>query len=263
MREEFTFNGVHCDAHSVAFVVTSWPVAATPSINKFSIPGRHGTLRYRGTWLGEQRLEGIMYLLSTTDEVISYADMLSRKTGISAWLRPGGRKQLILDAAPDRFYMAEIEDELTISTDEWGNGCIPITFTLQPFAYAITSDSTTTATLAANTGTSMTLSLRGNSAAPIAMELTANATLTWAQLTLNGSTFRLEGMLLSAGQKVLISFDLDTGEVMSITCAGAAGMRYLAASSPACLEARPGANTITAKADAACSLTLSARGRWQ
>jgi phage-related protein len=261
LREEFAFNGIHCDAHNAAFVVESWPVAPAPTINKHSIPGRHGTIRYPGTFRGEQALTGMLYLLSSTGEVISYADMLTRKTAIAAWLCPGGRKRLILDAAPDRFYMAEIEQELTISTDEWGNGCIHIVFSVQPFTYATVEDVAET-TLAADTAKNVSLTLKGNQPAPLAMELTASAALTWAQLTLGGKTIRLEGMSLASGQKAIISYDLEAGEVMAITHNGAAGMRYLAASSKVPFEAQAGSNTISARSSAASALKLTARGRW-
>ena len=262
-REEFTFGGVHCDAHNAAFIADSWPVAAEPEINKYEIPGRHGTIRFPGTWLKEQLLEGRLYLLSETGEPITYHEMLLRKTEISTWLRPGGRKQLIMDAANDRFYMAEIEHALIIYTDDWGNGRIDIAFTCQPFTYAIRED-TADATLDGASAQNAALTVRGNQPAPIAMRLVAGAALTWVQLTLGGDTLRLENMSLTMGQELLITYDLDSGELMAISHNGSAGMQYMTASSPdEGLKAAPGANTISVNADAACAVELTARGRWQ
>ena len=119
-REEFKFGGVHCDAHRAAFIADSWPAAAEPTINKYEIPGRHGTIRYTGTWYREQELTGRLYLLAEDDEPILYREMLQRKAEIAAWLQPGGRRQLIMDAAPDRFYMAEIEHALIVGHGRLG-----------------------------------------------------------------------------------------------------------------------------------------------
>lgn len=262
-REEFTFGGIHCDAHNAAFIVDKWPVAAKPTINKYDIPGRHGTVRFPGTWMQEQTLEGRLYLLTSDGEPITYQELHRRKTEISAWLQPGGRKPLVMDAAPDRYYMAEIEQELAIATDDWGNGRIDIVFTVQPFCYSLILD-TAAVTLNGISAQETTLHVRGNRAAPIGMKLTAAATLTWATLTLNGETLRLEGMSLLAGEKAIISYDRDSGELMAITHNGDAGLTYMTASSPdEGLAASPGRNVISLHADAACAITLYARGRWQ
>ncbi len=262
-REDFSFGGVHCSEHNAVFIVDQWPVAAAPIINKYQIPGRHGTLRYPGMTFEEQTLEGRLYLLADDGEPITYADMLRRKTLLSTWLQADSRQQLIMDAAPDRFYMAEIEHALTITTDEWGNGCLSLAFTLQPFTYSLFPDPAS-ATLDGASAKELTLVVKGNQPAPVAMELTASAALTWVELTLGDDTVRLENMSLAAGQKAVISYDLDAGEIMAVTHNGDAGMAYYAASSPdEGLKAAPGSNTISANADAACTLTLTARGRWQ
>lgn len=262
-REEFTFNGVHCDAHKAAFIVDTWPVAAEPTINKYEIPGRNGTVRYPGTWYNEQTLEGRLYLLGDDDAPITFNEMLRRKTEISAWLQAGGRKPLIMDAMPDRYYMAEIESALTIVTDDWGNGRIDIVFTLQPFCYALIEDAAGVTLDGAN-AQELALRVRGNRQAPVAMVLTAAAALTWVELTLGSDTLRLENMSLSAGQQAVISYDLEAGELMAVTHNGAAGMSYMTAGSPdEGLKASPGSNTITANADAACAIALTVRGRWQ
>lgn len=262
-REDFSYGGVHCETHNAVFIVDQWPVAATPVINKYKIPGRHGSIRYPGKTFEEQTLEGRLYLLTNDEEPMTFSDMLLRKTALSVWLHADSRMQLIMDAAPDRFYMAEIEHKLTIITDDWGNGRLDIAFTLQPYSYSVEED-TAAATLDGVNAQNITLTVHGNQPAPIAMELTASASLTWVELTLGGDTLRLENMTLETGQKAVISFDLAVGEIMAVTHNGDAGMQYYAASSPdEGLKASPGSNTISANADAACTLAFSARGRWQ
>lgn len=261
MRQEFTFNGTHCDAYNVAFVADHWPMAAKPTVNKIAVSGQHGTIRFRGRSYGEAVLSGTLYLLDPDNEVISYSEMLRRTADIAAWLCPEGRKRLVLDAMPDRFYMAEVEDELTVATADWGNGSIPITFTLQPFAYATVEDRES-AGLTAQVDQQIDLFVSGNQSAPVGAELTASSSITNIMLLLHGQMLGFAGLSLSAGQTLQVAYDLEMGEIMRVQAAGAPGLRYLRADSVVPFEAKPGRNALTIRADGAGTIRIQARGRW-
>lgn len=261
MRQEFRFNGVHCDAHRVAFVADRWPAAAQPTINKVAMSGRSGSLRFPGMARQEKTLKGKLYLLDEDERLITYREMLRRSADLAAWLCPDGRKPLILDATPDRYYLAEVENELNVSTDDWGNGCIEVTFTLQPFTYAMAED-TVSITLTANNATVVQLPLRGNQPAPMTLIATPTAPMTELTVRHCGDFLRFVSMQAPAGKTVAINCNLAQGEVITATVADAPGMRYLSPDSMLPFILSPGANELVVWSNAPCAITLAARGRW-
>ena len=68
---------------------------------------------------------------------------------MAAWLcGTDGRGKLILDALPDRYFIAEVSDEAALTDDDWASGEAAIAFTCQPFAYAVSEDGVTVQTSA-------------------------------------------------------------------------------------------------------------------
>lgn len=51
---------------------------------------------------------------------------------ISAWLINARRAKLILDSDTSRYYEAEVVDKMQLSMDNWHNGSIKLSLTLQP-----------------------------------------------------------------------------------------------------------------------------------
>lgn len=258
----FTFNGRHCDEFGTAYIVSKWPGAAPVTPNTASVSGRDGTIRYDGQTYEEKSTSGTIYILDENDELMSYTDMMSRADEIVAWLQPGGRKQLILDAIPERFYMAEILHEIQFETDEWENGAASLAFTLQPFSYAINPD-TVAYTLAAGVAQAKTLALPGDMPAPVTATITAAAAVTWVQVAIGGAVMRLEGMSLASGDVVTIDADIAKAETVTVSINGVASRGYMTAASACPFTAQPGNNTVTLSASGACSVSVSARGRWK
>lgn len=262
MRQEFSFGGVHCDEHNAVFIAEGWPVAAPATPNKLALSGVHGTLRYKGKTYGEKLFSGTMYLLDPDDEIITYNEMLSRTTELARWLCADGRHPLVLDAMPDRYYLGEVEDEVTVQADEWGNGSLPLSFVLQPFTYALV-ESRATNTLAASTAKALTLHLPGNRPAPVGLTLTATGTsLAQVELTLGDRYMKLAGLGLKKNQALHVYHDLAIGEVMRVEIDGVSSLGKLDSTSTIPFEALPGPNTITVKASGAARIDLFARGRW-
>lgn len=262
MRQEFTFNGEHCDAHNAAFVADGWPVAAAATPNKFAVSGVHGTLRYPGKTYSEKTFSGMLYLLDVDNRVITYSEMLERTAELARWLCPEGRRELVLDAMPDRFYIGEVEAALTVQTDSWGNGAVPVTFVLQPFTYNRLEDSVSTQ-LTASARKTLTLQLAGSQTAPIGFTLTATGSVVnQVELAMGSSLLRFANLNLKKNQVMKVWYDLSVGEFMRAEVNGAAGMVFLQPESTVPFEASPGGNALSVLSSGACDIRVFARGRW-
>jgi predicted phage tail component-like protein len=257
----FTFAGRHVSQFDAAFLATKWPMAAAATLNKATVPGRHGSLRYPGGTLGEKSLEGILHWTDPDNALITYEEMMDRAYHISAWLQTGKREPLILDAAPDKYYLADVETELPLSTSQWANGACNLKFVLQPFAYALRKVTAQVA-LAANTAQNIAMHLTGTADAPIGAIVTASAALNWVELAIGGQVLRLENLGMAAGQMLEIKAEPETGELMTVEMGGIPALGKVTAASATPLYASPGQVTVAAKASADCTLALFLRARW-
>jgi len=262
MDNGFTFAGRHNSELGTAFLVTKWPGSAPMTINDVTISGRDGTIRYPGQTFGTKPFEGNLYILDPDNELMSNTRMMERVREIVAWLQPGGQQQLVLDAEPDVFYMAEIVQSIDFVTTEWENGSTQLKFVLQPFAYAL-HDTSVQYTLAANVEQTKTLTLPGNRPAPMKARVTAQAAITWVQIAIGSKLIRLHNMALISGDVILIDADVTTSEVLTVAINGTPSRGYVTDTSAYPLWAQPGVNAVIASADGACTLAVSARGRWK
>ena len=113
----FSFNGKHCDDFDVTFLPSAYPFIPAQSIPQTSVGGRHGTLRWQGRTFSPKRLKGKLYFLNTSgdDTPIPTDELLRRASDVTAWLcGTDGRGKLILDALPDRYFIAEVSDEAAL-----------------------------------------------------------------------------------------------------------------------------------------------------
>lgn len=258
---EFTFHGHHIREFGAVFLPERWPGAAATAINDASVSGRHGTLRYPGETFGERTLSGRLYLISPDDEPLSYAAMLARAEALCGWLKTGGRGPLILDAAPERLYMAEVKGAISFTTEEWPSGCAEVAFTLQPFAYAL-RDSLTTVILSPGQAQSVSLYVPGNQPAPLLLTLTASGPLSALRVEADGQVLAFEGLGLGAGGKLSVAAPLETGEVMTCEAGGGSGMCRITAQSAVPFWMSPGLRRMVVEADGAGEMRLGVRGRW-
>lgn len=142
----FSFSGKHCDDFDVTFLPSAYPLIPAQSVPQTSVGGRHGTLRWQGRTFSPKRLKGKLYFLNTSgdDTPIPTDELLQRASDVTAWLcGTDGRGKLILDALPDRYFIAEVSDEAALMDDDWASGEAAIAFTCQPFAYAVSEDGVT------------------------------------------------------------------------------------------------------------------------
>lgn len=264
MDNGFTFGGIHNSELGTAFLATKWPGSAPLTVNEATIPGRDGTIRLPGQTYGTKTLEGTLYILDPNDELMTNTQMMERISEIMPWLQPGGRQRLILDAEPDRLYLAEIVHGISFTTDDWENGAADLTFVLQPFAYARDERTVQLSVTAPNGMQAKTLTVPGNREAPLQAQITALASMTWVQLSTDMvHRLRLENLTLQSGDVVTIRADIDASEVVTVSVNDTAAKRYVQALSTIPLLLTPGANTITLAAGGACNAIVTARGRWR
>lgn len=205
----FSFNGKHCDDFDVTFLPSAYPFIPVQSIPQTSVGGRHGTLRWKGRTFSPKRLKGKLYFLNTSgdDTPIPTDELLRRASDVTAWLcGTDGRGKLILDALPDRYFIAEVSDEAALMDDDWASGEAAIAFTCQPFAYAVSEDGVTVQT-SANAAKSAALGVQGNAETMLAFRVTcASGTMNTATVETPTCRFDFTGLGMTAGETLVARY---------------------------------------------------------
>ena len=140
----FTFDGKHClnDMHCIFRQDT---LDAIPEVNRnaYEIAGRSGSIRYDDglARLSEKSYSGTLYLLKAdgSTNLMTGQEVHDRIHDIASWLINAKRARMILDGDAARYYEAEVIDSGEISYEDWANGAITVTFTLQPYCQDIAS----------------------------------------------------------------------------------------------------------------------------
>lgn len=263
----FSFCGRHCEELGVAFLPSQYPFVPAQDIPTASIAGRHGTLRWKGRTFRPRYLKGTLYLLGEDDEPITTEELLRRGSELALWLcGQDGRGELILDALPDRYFIAEVDAEAALKDTDWLSGEAAISFTCQPFARSVRED---TASADTETGTAKTIhiSVSGNYETPLAFDVknTSGSVMDTATIETASERFDFAGLAMDEGEMLSARYTQD--DLLLITITGVDGaarsaMALRSTDSDDDLMLRPGRNAITVKTQRACSVRLSARGRW-
>lgn len=265
----FSFCGKHCEEMDVSFIPTQFPFVPAQVIPSLTVPGRHGSLRWPGRTFAPRTLKGTLYLLHTQgdDEPITTEEMLRRCSALVLWLcGQDGRGELILDALPDRYYLAEVDTEAVLKDTDWANGEAAISFTCQPFARSVRED-TARADTEAETDKTITISASGNYETPLAfcVKNTSGSVMNTAMMKTSDARFEFEGLALEAGETLSARYtqdDILLLEINGVDGESRSAMAMRTTGSDDDLMVQPGINTITVRTQCACSVTLSARGRW-
>lgn len=126
----FTFDGVH--SSTLGITLKMHPLVALPPIRQRSIevPGRPGAISF-GTEYGPRPLE-----LPCVFKGSSRTDTLGKIHQIAVTFDPSkGPKRLVFDEAPDKYYLAQLTDQLEIQ-QTWTVGEFTLKFVCNdPFAY--------------------------------------------------------------------------------------------------------------------------------
>lgn len=263
----FSFCGRHCEEMGVAFLPSQYPFVPAQDIPAASIAGRHGTLRWAGRTFKPRYLKGTLYILSGDDELITTEELLRRGSELALWLcGQDGRGELILDALPDRYFIAEMDAEAALKDTDWANGSAAISFTCQPFARSVREDTTSVDT-AAGTAKSAAISVSGNYETPLAFDVknTSSSVMDTATVETASERFEFSGLAMDEGETLSARYTQDDLLLLTITGVDGAvrsAMALRTTDSDDDLMLHPGANTVTIKTQRACSVRLSARGRW-
>lgn len=264
----FSFNGKHCDDFDVTFLPSAYPFIPAQSIPQTSVSGRHGTLRWKGRTFSPKRLKGKLYFLNTSgdDTPIPTDELLRRASDVTAWLcGTDGRGKLILDALPDRYFIAEVSDEAALMDDDWASGEAAIAFTCQPFAYAVSEDGVTVQT-SANAAKSAALGVQGNAETMLAFRVTcASGTMNTATVETPTCRFDFTGLGMTAGETLVARYaqeDILLLEIEGVDGGTRSAMAMRTTDSDDDLLLSPGKNAVTVKTEKACSVELTARGRY-
>lgn len=263
----FSFHGRHCEELGVAFLPSQYPFVPAQTVPALTVSGRHGTLRWPGRTFRPRYLKGTLYLLGEDGEPITTEQMLRRASDVTAWLcGEDGRGQLILDALPDRYYVAEVDTEALLKDSDWMNGAAAVSFTCQPFARSLREVSVRLST-EEGAAQSARISPGGNYQTPLAFDVTnaSAAVIDTAAIETDAARFDFANLGLAPGETLRARYTED--DILLLVIAGTDGAERsaMAARTPESdddLMLAPGGNRITVTTQRACEVTFHTRGRW-
>ena len=145
----FSYKGISSSTFDLVCQSVSRPLLPPMKSNLVQLPGSSGVydaggveydlrtivmkIQYVGKWIGP-------------DNTQAYYELRERARKIAAWLGGGTWDRLIITGEEDKYYYCKIEEDINldpiVETTPSAQG--DITFTAQPFAYAINSISVTT-----------------------------------------------------------------------------------------------------------------------
>lgn len=261
----FSFGGLHCFRDFGMIYVEKNGHQIMPKIarNEYEIAGMSGTLLLdaednRDSMLDTLTLDGSLYFWDTPPSQAVAQERLRR---VAAWLC-SGRKRLIMDYEPHRYYMAQADDGAKWSYSGWMDGGLDIKLTAQPCAYAVRESMAR----AEATGGAVALVLTTDTGRPaplcLSVECTGTAPITGVAVTLGTRQAALNGISLPKGQGVNINMEPPIGAAFFD---GTNALPY--AGRFDWLTAAPGRNEITVgltygAGTKGARVTAKARGRW-
>ena len=208
----FSFDGLHCLRDFGCFYVekSGHPVAPAKMPNEYEIAGLSGTVRMEGQTYDPLKFAGSLYFTTDPPTQAAAQEMLRK---ISAWLL-AGRRRLIFDYEPTRFYLAEVTASSKWSYSDWMEGGLDIEFEAQPFAYNVDENTASKATTAA----SNTLTLIATTGEPAPLKVTVKntgtAAITGVTVTAGGKKAELTKALnIAAGSSLTIDMEPPIGAV--------------------------------------------------
>lgn len=199
----FTFGGKHSRRDMGVWYIEkdTHPVSADITRNEYTIAGASESVLYPGETMKAMSFSGTLVLVT---EPATQAEAQEKIRRIMAWLG-GGRKKLIFDYEPGKYYLAQVDKAATWSLKNWFGGELSVTFTAQPYAYAVSAQTGET-TLAGASG-SVSIAVDTFYPAPLVLVIqnTGAAPITGVQIL--GGKVSLSGMNLPSGSQMTISME--------------------------------------------------------
>lgn len=199
----FTFNGIHSrrDMGLLYAEKDGHRMAPTIDRNTYEISGVSGTLLLDGERWRPFTFEGTLY---PAEERKTQTEAQRLLRAVVEWLTVPGRKRLAFDYEPDKFYLAEVDGELSWSLKNWFGGEIAVKFRAQPFAYSLVPD--VVAKTLTQEEDELRLFVDTGRPAPLTLVIsnTGTATITGVEI---GEDIQLSGLTLATGQTLTISME--------------------------------------------------------
>lgn len=131
----FTFNGRHCRRDMGCWWIEKDGHQISPEVqrNEYEIAGVSGSILMDGATRKGLTFSGTLVM---AQEPETQTEAQEKLRALMAWL-DCGRQRLIMDYEPGRYYLAQVDKSTTWSLKNWFGGELSVTFTAQPFAYAV------------------------------------------------------------------------------------------------------------------------------
>ena len=251
----FTFDGKHSyNNYGMQYSEKDAGHAAIPQIdrNEYQIAGRSGTVLFAGETMQPLTFAGSLYPVQEPATQMA-AQALIRS--VQQWLS-AGRKQLIFDYEPDKYYLAQLTKQSAWSLKNWFGGELIIAFQAEPYAYAVHESAFTGS---GSTPITVSAAMVTMYPAPAVIRITNTANAALTGVSINSGQIAFSGLSIAKDHWLEISFETPIGATVDGTTNAL----------PKCTAFRPltlaqGANTVTVALTGAgtASVEIRARGRW-
>ncbi len=252
----FTFDGKHSYGN-FGFMYSEKDAGhqamPAPVRNEYQIAGQSGSVLFPGETHQVMTFSGTLY---PHDEPRTQMDAQARIRAVQAWLG-SGRKRLIFDYEPDKYYLAQLTQRSQWSLKNWFGGQLDITFEAQPYAYAVHES---VFTVNAQTGVvTMTPGMVTLQPAPAVIRITNLTEYETRAVNINAGQIAFEGLQIQQNHYIEISCEAPIGATFDGTDNA---LPYCTAFSPLLLG--PGENTVLVAWDYSptVQIDIRARGRW-
>lgn len=265
----FTFAGLHSYFDmGLDYAEKNSGHPLTPRIrrNGYQIAGTSGTILLPGETRDTLNFEGTLYPAA---EPRSQAEAQAQLRRVAEWLTQG-RRSLIFDYEPQRYYLAEVNRETEWTLKNWFGGELSVRFEAQPYAYNVFTHTASKET--GDTTAELTLRVETGWPAPLMLQVTNRGTsdIKRIQVTRAGDSgpgiaFGGDGFAVHAEEALQVSMEAPasaeiqtaSGFVNALPCATAFGP----------LNMQPGDNSLTVRLTygvgiGKAAITVSARGRY-
>lgn len=254
----FTFDGKHSRRDMGVWYIEKdgHPMSADITRNEYAIAGVSESVLYPGETMKTMSFSGTLVLVN---EPATQAEAQEKLREIMAWLG-GGRKKLIFDYEPGKYYLAQVDKSFTWSLKNWFGGELSVTFTVQPYAYAVSAQMGETTLSGASGSVSVAVDTFYPAPLVLVIQNTGTAPITGVQVM--GGKVALRGMNLASGSLMTISMETP------ISAQGGAGANLLPyATSFSAIQFGKGTQTIPislayGEGTQSAKVFASVRGRW-
>ena len=248
----FTFAGKHTMRDwGLYFIPDAVYMAGALDRNEYDVGGADGTLLLSGVKRRPWQLKGALY---RAEDVPLYSAGSASLREIIAWLHHG-RDRLILDYETDKFYLAQVDGVFTWTDKTWMDGGLPITFTVQPRAWAVTQSSFQGASTDGEA--SLSCEMGGTLETPPTIRIVnlGEEPITDVTVTCGGKCWTLEGLNLEQAKRLTISCAAPAGA--SVNTDGEVSVLDKVTRADA-LTLAPGENTVTISAEGDGAVSFNA-----